>query len=81
MVYPNPSDGAFKVRFNSSSDQFVSVKLTAINGTESIQLLEGDIKSGTNELSFQTFDLAKGIYVLEVAGPNEVLVNKKVVIE
>ncbi len=81
MVYPNPSDGAFKVRFNSSSDQFVSVKLTAINGTESIQLLEGDIKSGTNELSFQTFDLAKGIYVLEVVGPNEVLVNKKVVIE
>ena len=30
--------GLFKVRFNSSSDQFVSVKLTAINGTESIQL-------------------------------------------
>ena len=80
-VYPNPSNGAFKVRFNSTADQFVSVKINSISGSKSIELLRGNIKSGTNELSFQTFDLAKGFYLLEVSSTKEILLNKKIVIE
>ena len=80
-VYPNPSNGSFKVRFNSTADQFVSVKINSISGSKSIELLQGNIKSGTNELSFQTFDLAKGIYLLDVSSTKEILLNKKIVIE
>lgn len=81
LVFPNPSNGAFKVRFNSKSDQFVTIKLNAINGSESIQLLEGEIKSGLNELKFQTFDITKGMYFLEISNSNEVVLIKKIVIE
>ncbi len=80
-VYPNPSNGAFNVQFNSTADQFVTVKINSINGSESIQLLQGNIKSGDNELSFYTFDLAAGVYVLEIYSAEEILLNKKIVIE
>ncbi|MEO6302986.1 MAG: T9SS type A sorting domain-containing protein, partial [Bacteroidia bacterium] len=61
-VYPNPSNGLFKLELNTTSDIIVINALGAV-------ILNQTMNSGTQNLDLQQF--ATGIYVIKVVQGNK----------
>lgn len=80
-VFPNPNRGTFTLSFEIEKAQNVRVELNPIDGRQAIKLIKGPVYAGKNELSFNTFTLAKGVYTLNIFGEHGLLNNQRVVIQ
>jgi len=74
-VYPNPSQGSFRVRFEDARQQPARLVVRDLTGREVLVLRP--VKNAT-ELTVQ-HSLAKGVYLLEAELPNRSVVQKLVV--
>ena len=79
LVYPNPSDGQLKVRFDFEQFQHPEIRLLSIDGKQVFRETPGS----TNGFYQNTFDISsqpKGIYILSIVADNR-KVNRKVVLK
>ncbi|MFN5176075.1 MAG: PQQ-dependent sugar dehydrogenase [Ignavibacteria bacterium] len=66
IVYPNPSSEESTLSFEVSSDQLVSVKIYNIHGAVVQELPAQYVSKGRHSLAIHSFDIAKGIYYVEI---------------
>ena len=74
-LYPNPSTGKCKLSFYVASQQFVSVKITNMNGALIKEVSAQSFDKGQHDLWIDADHLSQGIYFVEVniAGTKKVL--------
>ena len=65
--------------FSVDEIQMVSIGLFDIKGKLIKVLFEDQISAGENRLTFNTFFLEKGVYILRVTSGNKILSSKKFV--
>jgi len=65
-IYPNPTKGAIRIRFNSPDERSVSVKLYDVCGRLVHQENIRKSKIGMNEVSIRRKTLASGIYFVQL---------------
>jgi hypothetical protein len=62
-VYPNPSQGVFRVQIESNQSESVVLRITSVTG-EVIKEMQHQLHYGTNNIDMD-LDVAKGLYLLE----------------
>jgi len=60
--YPNPFNPATTIKFNISSDQFVSLKVYNVLGQEVTTLVNEELKAGAYQHDFNASKLSSGVY-------------------
>ncbi|HCV42787.1 MAG TPA: hypothetical protein DGH68_04845 [Bacteroidetes bacterium] len=76
--YPNPFNPTTQIAFQLPSDANVSVKVYDLIGNEVTTLVNGRMKSGTHELTFNASGLPSGIYFYQVITPTFTQTRKMV---
>lgn len=74
-VYPNPSQGFFKVPINSSAGGKVSLKLFDMAGKQVMERQQ-NVTLGKTEVVFSGENLEKGIYILSITTPDGAISQK-----
>lgn len=77
-VLPNPSRGAFNVKFDVSGTGYATLRLYDVLGCDIGLLWQGDVKNGSNIIDVH--GQSKGIYFL-ILESNELEVKQKIVID
>lgn len=69
-MYPNPTKGSLKIRFNSPDERIVTVKMYDVVGRLAETIFNGKAKIGMNEFLIMPKELSAGIYFvrLETSG-------------
>jgi N-acetylneuraminic acid mutarotase len=74
-VYPNPSNGQFKVNYTATENASLALKIVDIDGRIILFQNKNQV-SGFNEFSFDLSKEAKGIYFVELLVGNEKSIQK-----
>jgi len=69
-LHPNPTKGVLKIRFNSSDDRKVKVKLYDVVGRLVEKVFYGNAKIGMNEFLIVPKELSAGIYFVQLEAPD-----------
>ena len=65
-MYPNPTKGMLKIRFNSPDERKVTVKMYDVVGRLAETIFNGKAKIGMNEFLIVPKDLAAGVYFIRL---------------
>ncbi len=68
--YPNPFNPSTKISYSLMTDQFVSLKVYDIIGSELATLVNGVMKAGNYEINFDASKLTSGVYIYKLTTPN-----------
>ncbi len=79
--FPNPSNGWVSVSFENSEINKLVISLYDMQGKLVQQLMNEEMKRGDFSFSFETNQLEKGTYVLQIQSGNKNLKNEKIVIQ
>lgn len=77
LVYPNPAKGVLFVETETHLAQILKVELYSLSGV----LVGSKDSNGTNKISLEINDLAKGMYLLKVKLENETTETLSVLVE
>jgi hypothetical protein len=81
-VFPNPiSENRFTTTFNLTAAQKLRYEIVDMQGKLVAIILDTKTKTGKNEFSFTTDDLAKGNYIFRIVGEKEMIATHKITIE
>jgi hypothetical protein len=69
-AYPNPTLDDFALSFYLNADQNIEVTMTSIYDHNGITLFNGPLKQGMNTLNFDGKSIRKGVFIIEIKGPN-----------
>lgn len=79
-LFPNPTSTFFSVEFELTKPEYLRFELYDISGKKIETLLQDWVKVNQNTFSFNTRDLAKGVYLLKITGTTT-NITKKVIKE
>jgi hypothetical protein len=79
-VFPNPASDIFSVELNLAKPEYLRFDLYDTQGRLVANLMRDWVKVQTNTFSFNTRDLEKGTYLLEISGNNGTRISKKVLV-
>lgn len=66
-IFPNPSNGIFKVQVICSNEENLSFRLTDLQGRSTMELPDKRFSSGIHEITFDVSTIkSTGVYILEV---------------
>lgn len=68
--YPNPFNPNTVIRFQLSTNSYVTLRVFDVNGREVARLLDGEMKAGNHDVSFAPRDWAGGIYFYKITAGN-----------
>jgi PKD repeat protein len=77
-VYPNPVNDMLHINLELASGSAYTVTMVNVLGEVVSVIYTGELMPGTNQLSFSTAELPKGIYFLQVEG-NGIIETRKIV--
>lgn len=72
-IYPNPSEGMFRISFNISYPEKTEVVVLNING---LKLIERTLQTGYDFIDFDLSDLPSGIYFIHLRNNSEIICSK-----
>jgi|SRR6185437_11142891 len=76
-VYPNPVRDNLTLNYNSVGTGDISIKVISISGAEAMPVSNiTNIQTGKNVIPLNTFSLAKGMYIIEVANEAQTYYKK-----
>ncbi len=78
-LYPNPSIDWMIYDFTLEETQMISISIYDTQGKLVKTLYNDQASSGENRLSFNTYYLEQGLYIIQISSQNEVLSTKKFV--
>ncbi len=70
QIYPNPSNGAFTIRFAKATSKTVNLSITDASGNEVYQL--NNATPGNKELNVRVPGLAAGVYMVKISEDNKI---------
>ena len=79
--YPNPFNPSTKIRYSIPNNEFVSLKIYNILGSEVATLVNQKQAGGSYEVSFNGTDMTSGIYFYQISTSNFTQVNKMMLIK
>jgi hypothetical protein len=76
-IFPNPAIDLFSINFKLTQTNQVEIKIFDQWGVLVCELFHGDLKNGTNQLTFNRAALPSGTYLLQITeGQKTILVEK-----
>ncbi len=75
-IYPNPVMNTANIEFNLYSDSDVSIAVFDILGKNVMNLFEGEMMSGSNNVQMNVGELNEGIYFVKLQMSNQVITKK-----
>ena len=79
--YPNPFNPTTQISYSIPKDGFVSLKVYNSLGQQVASLVNGIVKSGTHEVTFNGANLASGVYYYRVEAGESIAVKKMMLIK
>ena len=79
--YPNPFNPVTKIRFELAKSGFVKLSVYNILGQEVDVLVNGDLKAGEYEVSFNALKLTSGVYFYKIAADGYSQTRKMVLLK
>jgi hypothetical protein len=79
-MYPNPTKGVLKIRFNSPDERRVTVKLYDVVGRLAKKIFAGKAKVGMNEFLIMSEGLSAGVYFVRVEAEKYIRTEKVVLL-
>ena len=67
--YPNPTNGPVRLNFGLDNDAHLSLNVFDLSGRLVTTLANGDFKTGNYQLTWNTDDVASGLYIVKLAAP------------
>jgi len=77
-VYPNPSNGAFSVSFDSAVDGVANISVMNVTG-QTVYTSTTSVETGANNVAVQLNSVAAGVYVLRLESGDAVRTAKLVI--
>ena len=65
--YPNPFNPSTTIKFNLATAGFTSLKIYNVLGKEVANILNGELKAGAHQVSFDASNLPSGVYMYTVS--------------
>ena len=79
-VFPNPAEETVTIEFDKTTDGWILIRVTDIQGREIQKLYSGSIGKGKNSFSFNAASLSSGNYQVTISdGGGTVIASKKFV--
>ena len=79
MIYPNPTQGNATLEVTLLNDSKINVSIFDISGKEILNVLNGNLNAGENQLELNTSNLSNGIYYTKISGENTIKTIKFIV--
>ena len=79
-VYPNPTDGLFRVQLSSDSD-LSGVMLVELYNSTGVRVLSGELSSADRELELDGRGLSSGLYVVRMRDSRGRVESRKLIIK
>ncbi|MCK4250694.1 T9SS type A sorting domain-containing protein [candidate division WOR-3 bacterium] len=80
-IYPNPTRGNLRIRFNSPDEQKVTIKLYDVTGRLVNEIFNGKAKIGINEMPIMAANYAAGIYFIRIETDKEIITEKFIMLK
>jgi hypothetical protein len=81
-IFPNPVvNKIWNMEIKVAQNTFATFMLVNMNGAQTTKLYDGIISKGINTFSFDTANLAQGIYFVEIIVDNKILESRKLIIK
>ncbi len=79
-VYPNPTSGSASIDYFLKNEQHIKIVLTDILGHSITELTNNSRSAGQQHITFNSNDLAGGIYFIKIIADNNLVATKKLVV-
>jgi PKD repeat protein len=79
-VYPNPTNGITNISLNSDNSKNIEIEITDMIGKKVMKVYNGSTSMGTNKYTFNSSQISKGVYFINVITEGRIL-SKKLIIE
>lgn len=79
LIYPNPSNGSFKIDYNLPENSDVTISILSMDGRLIESVLSKYLKKGKHSLCWQNNSLPTGTYIVKIQYDNQ-LTYKKLII-
>lgn len=77
-LYPNPAKQILTIRFNSSYECHVKIKLYDTAGRLVANVFDGEVTTGINEIQYEFNGLPNGVYIAELDAKGHRMTQKVV---
>jgi hypothetical protein len=79
--YPNPFNPSTQIEYSIPRDGYVSLKIYNALGQQVADLVDGIVKAGNHQVTFNAANLSSGVYYYRIKTGNNVLVKKMMVLK
>lgn len=80
VIYPNPSNGNFSIRFNLKENTKIKVAIYNFLGAKVSEIEESNYVMGENTVPLNSTHLSNGMYFCALSSENKTISTKKIVI-
>lgn len=80
QIFPVPAGEYTSIEFELTQSMILEFSLISTDGKTSIELLRDKGKQGINRFTFNTQDVANGIYILNVTNHENNIISKRIVV-
>lgn len=78
-IFPNPTGSILQIRFMSPDDRIATIKLYDVTGRMVTTIDKVSAKNGLNQMTFNTDNIASGIYFVRCETENEEFTDKIII--
>lgn len=81
LIYPNPSNGNFNLKYEVNKTSEIKILLSDITGKIIEVLLLDNKQTGNHTLKFQKQDLSSGTYLIKIMNKNNLTTKKLIILK
>jgi hypothetical protein len=79
--YPNPFNPSTKITYSIPERENVSLKVFDLLGSEVVELVKGEIETGTYDINFNASNLPSGVYFYRLQAGSFVQTRKMILLK
>ncbi|HSD62646.1 MAG TPA: T9SS type A sorting domain-containing protein, partial [Ignavibacteriaceae bacterium] len=79
--YPNPFNPSTMIKYSIPKDGYVNLKIYNTLGQQVAELVNGIVKAGSHQVTFNAGNLSSGVYYYRIESGNYVSVRKMMILK